>query len=336
MRVAGTGLMPASGAIYDELTAVTRRAFVPKMVVQIYKAAPFLSILLRNAQRAAGGASQVTLPVQGASYVNWGWTDYSGAFQQPSVQAAAQVAQWNLSLGVVAIPLLGAESLVQRTEAVIPLIRARMTDAKTVSVQALASACLGTSGTNPLAVNGLLDAYDDGTSVATYGGLSRTTNAFWKSLKISSGIAPSRSTMIAQIMQCAYNAGGEAPDIVLMSMSDWTTLAADFLTQERFNTNPGSRYGKDDAVNAGFRCLMLGDTAVLADPFVPKGTAFLINTRYLAAYLSEDANFAFSGFHSLIANNQLGSVGVVITGLALCCSKPSSGSQLSNVTGGAF
>jgi hypothetical protein len=336
MPIAGTGMVPAAGGIYNELTAVTRRAFVPKMVVQIYKAAPLLSLMMRNAQRARGGLSQVTLPVQGGSYVNFGWTDYSGGFQQPSVQGAAQAAQWNLSVGAVPIPLLGMESLIQATEAVIPIVRARMTDAKTVAVQAIANALFGTNSGNALAINGLKDAYDDGTVAATYGGLSRSTNTFWKALRITTGIAPSRATMIAQLMQATQNSGGESPDIVIMSLSDWTTLANDFLANERFNTNPGSRYGNDDAVNAGFRAVMVGNTPILADPFCPKGTAYLINTKYLGLYLSEDANFAFSGFQSLIANNQIASVGVIIAAMALVCSKPSSGSQLTNVTGGAF
>jgi hypothetical protein len=334
--ISGTGMVPASGAIFNELAAVTRRAFVPKLVVQIYKAAPLLSLAMRNAQRAAGGINQITIPVQGASYVQFGWTGYDGSFPQPGVQAGLQNAQWNLSVGAVPIPLLGMESLVQSTEAVIPIVRARMADAKTVAVQSIASAFFGSSGGNALAVNGLQDVYDDGTTVANYGGISRSANAFWKSNKYTTSITPTRDTMIARIMNLTQLSGGEAPDMIIMSLSDWTTLMQDFMDLERFNTNPGSRYGDDQAVNAGFRALMLGNTPILADPFCPTGTAYLINSRYLALYISEDANFAFSGFHSLIANGQIANVGVVIAAMALVCSKPKTGMQLTTVAGGAF
>lgn len=334
--IPGTGMVPAAGSIFDELSAVTRRAFVPKLVVQIYKAAPLLSMAMRNAQRARGGLNQVTIPVQGASYVNFGWTGYDGSFPQPSVQAATQNAQWNLSVGTVPIPLLGMESLIQSTEAVIPIVKARMADAKTVAVQAISTAFFGSSGSNPLAINGLLDVYDDGTAVNTFGGISRSANPFWKSNVISASITPSRDTMVAQIMYVTQQAGGEAPDMIIMSLSDWTTLMQDFMDLERFNTNPGSRYGEDDAINAGFRCLMLGNTPILADPFCPKGTAYLINSKYLSLYISEDANFAFSGFHSLIANNQIANVGVVLAAMALVNSKPKSGARMSSVSGGAF
>lgn len=334
--IAGTGMVPAAGAIFNELAAVTRRAFVPKMVVQIYKAAPLLSMAMRNAQRARGGLNQVTVPVQGASYVNFGWTGYDGAFPQPSVNAAAQNAAWNLSVGAVPIPLLGMESLIQSTESVIPIVKARMADAKTVAVQAIAGALFGSSGANPLAINGLQDVYDDGTVVATYGGLGRGAAPFWKAQKLTSNLAPSRSTMLAQIMATTAGAGGETPDMIVMSLGDWTTLMQDYLALEQFVTNPNMRYGEDDPINAGFRCLMLGNVPILADPFCPTGTAYLINSKYLALYISEDANFVFSGFHSLIANNQIANVGVVIAAMALACSKPVSGRQLSAVTGAAF
>lgn len=335
MPIYGQGIVPASGAITNELNAITRRAFIPKMVVQLYSATPTLNIAMRNAQRAKGGLSQITVPVQGSSFVSFNWAGYAGTFPQPSVAPAANVAQFNLSVGTVPISLLGMESLIQSTEAVIPLVKARFADAKTVALQALSTSFFA-SAADPLAINGLLDVYDDGSSVATYGGLNRTTAPFWKAQKYTTSITPSRQTMIARIMQATKGAGGEAPDLIIMSMGDWTTLMADYMNAEQFHTTPSSRYGNDDAINAGFRCLMLGNTPILADPFCPTGKAFLINTRYLGLYISEDANFAWSGFHSLIPNNQLANVGVVVIGMSLVCTKPVSGMQLSTVAGAAF
>jgi len=332
----GQGFIPAAGNIAYELTAVTRRAYVPKLVVQIYSAAPFLSMAMRNAQRAHGGLSQVTVPVQGASFVQFNWAGYDGAFPQPTVQTGIQQSAWNLSLGTVPIPLLAMESMAQSSEAVIPIVKARMNDAKTVAVEAISTAIYGSAGTNALAINGLLDVYDDGTAVNTYGGLTRSTSPFWKSTKITAAIAPTRQTIILRINQVTKLAGGEKPDFILMSLGDWTTLAQDFMNAEQFFTNPNSKYGNDDAVNAGFSALMLANVPILADIFCPTGTMFFVNTKYLSLYISEDANFAFSGFHSLIPNNQLANIGVVITMMALVCTKPVSGAQCNDITGAGF
>lgn len=338
MALIGNGITPG-GAIGTELTAVTRRAFIPKMVVQIYKATPMLSILMKNGQRARGGVSQVTVPVQGSQFVNFSWSDYSGVFPQPSVQTAAQNAEFNLKLGLVPIPFMGMEALIQSSEVVIPLLEARMADAKTVLVQAISSAIYTNNSAVPgqTVVNGLPEAYDSGANVSTYGGINRSTagNAFWKStLKTSAGGILTRVAMIPYLVQTTWAAGGEAPDFMVMSMQDWTTLMTDFMGVEQFQTHPGSKYGTDDVVNAGFRGLMLGNTPIFGDPFCPVGTAFIINSKYLAMYISEDADFAFSGFYSAIPNLQIANVGVVILAFNLVCTKPISGMQITGITGG--
>lgn len=334
--VFGQGYVPNTGAITTELSAVTRRAFVPKVVVQLYKAAPLLSLAMRNAQRARGGLSQVSVPIQNASFVNFNWTDYSGGFPIPSVQTALQTAAWNLSIGVVPVSLLGTESLTQSTEAVIPIVKARMNDLKTVAVQSIATALFSSSAGNALAINGLPDAYDSGTTVSTYGGISRSSVPQWGAQVYSTSFAPTRSTMLKRLQQCTYGAGGESPDFVVMSMGDWSTLMDDFLTLERYNTDPTSRYGSDDAVNSGFRCVTLGGVPILGDPFCPAGTAYMINSKYLGLYISEDANFSMSDWYSLIPNAQIASVAVMIVAMALACTKPVSGMKLTALTGAAF
>ena len=339
MPVLNTGLVPG-GAVGAELTAATRRAVVPALFVQIYKATPMLNLLFGTAQRAKGGMSQVTVPVQGSSFVNFAWTDYSGGFPQPAVQPGMQNAEFNLCVGVVPISFMGMEALIQSSEAIVPLMRARMADAKTVAVQAMSTALFTNSSNLPNAsqiINGLPQAFDDGTNVNSYGGISRTASPFWKSTLITgAGAVNTRSAMLSYLVQTTALNGGEAPDFCVMSPSDWTALMQDFLTLERFNTTPASKYGKDESVNAGFRGLMLGDTPFFMDPFCPKGTAYMLNTKYFAAYVSEDAPFAFSGFYSAIPNLQIANVGVVIIAMQTVCAKPISGMQITGITGGAF
>lgn len=339
MPLSNVGLVPG-GAVGTELIASTRRAVVPALFVQIYKATPLLNLLFGTAQKAKGGVSQVTVPVQGSSFVNFAWTDYSGGFPQPAIQPGMQNAEFNLCVGVVPISFVGMEALIQSSEAIIPLMKARMADAKTVAVQAISTALFTNNSILPNAsqvINGLPQAYDDSTNVNVYGGITRTASTFWKStLVTAAGAVNTRSAQLSYLVQTTALNGGEAPDFVVMSPSDWTALMQDFLTLERFETNPKSRYGREEHVNAGFRGLMLGDTPYFLDPFCPKGTEFIINTKYFAAYVSEDAPFAFSGFFSSIPNLQVANVGVVIIAMQTVCAKPISGMQVTGITGGAF
>ena len=131
----GGGILPATGTTqYTELTYVTRRAFIPKLVVQLYNSTPLLAALISNSQVASGGVSSVTAPVQGAQFVNAQWSDYSGSFTQPSVQQGVYNAEFNLKLMIAPVPFLGMEGAVQQDAAIIPLIEARMNDATNVMI----------------------------------------------------------------------------------------------------------------------------------------------------------------------------------------------------------
>ena len=67
----GSGITP-SGALGAQLAALTRRAFLPSVYVQIYQSHPLLSLFMSNAKAARGGVSQITVPVQGSSPLDSG------------------------------------------------------------------------------------------------------------------------------------------------------------------------------------------------------------------------------------------------------------------------
>jgi len=172
----GGGIIPSTGsAQYTELSYVTRRAFIPKLVVQLYNSTPLLAALLSNSQQASGGVSSVTAPVQGSQMITSQWSDYSGSFAQPSVQVGVTNAEYNLKLMIAPVPFLGMEGAVQQDYAVIPLIEARMNDATNSMMDSMATA-LYNNTTNSTQFIGLPGAVDDGTTLATYGNINRTNN----------------------------------------------------------------------------------------------------------------------------------------------------------------
>jgi hypothetical protein len=106
--------MPAASPLGTELQYVTRRAFVKKLVVQIYNTSPLTAALIANAQPASGGVSSVTIPTQGTQFVNMQWVGYDGTFNQPVVQPGVTNAEFNLKGAVIPIPYLGFEGLIQK------------------------------------------------------------------------------------------------------------------------------------------------------------------------------------------------------------------------------
>lgn len=335
--ITGSGIVPG-GALGAQLSALTRRAVIPYVYVQIYQSHPLLSLFMANAKAARGGVSQITVEVQGSSFVSFSWGSFASDFAMPTDQAAIQPAQFNLKIGMVPIGFFGMEALVQSSEVIIPKLRAVMSDAAVVMKQALAQALYADNYANPQAWDSLSQAFDDGTNVASYGGISRAPGQFWAGQLIPNTAAQATTSIgMAQLLtRIQSGAGGEAPDYVVMNPANWAVLMSSFMNLEMYQTTPRSIYGKDDVVNAGFRAIRVLDTPIFPDMFCPLGTAYAINSRYLGLHMSEYAPMTFTGFESQIPMGQISDIGVLISVSDLVCAKPSSGAQITGITGTAW
>ena len=324
----GGGILPAAGSTQlTELTYVTRRAFIPKMVVQLYNSTPLMAALIANSQQASGGVSSVVVPVQGAQFVNAQWSDYSGSFAQPSVQQGAYNAEFNLKLMISPVPFLGMEGAVQQDAAVIPLIEARMNDATNVMMDAMATS-LYNNTTNTQQFTGLPLAVADS---GTYGNIDRSTYTWWKSKQYAAGsVNPTRQNILQYISGTVKN-GAEMPSFGVCGFGTWTLLAQDFVGQEQYVITPGSGFDSDpNGPQAAFRALMVAGVPIYPDPYCPEGTVYFLNTNYLSLYIHEQGSFVFTGFESTLPNWQIGYVGAVLMIAELFNVKPKA---MSKVTG---
>jgi hypothetical protein len=324
----GGGILPATGsAQFNELTYVTRRAFIPKLVVQLYNSTPLMAALIANSQSASGGVSSVTVPVQGAQFVNAQWSDYSGSFAQPSVQQGAYNAEFDLKLMISPVPFLGMEGAVQQDAAIIPLIEARMNDATNVMMDAMATA-LYTNTSNTQQFIGLPAAVANS---GTYGNIDRGTYTWWKSSQYAAGsVNPTRQNILQYISGTVKN-GAEMPSFGVCGFGTWTLLAQDFVGQEQYVITPGAGFdGETNGPQAAFRALMVAGVPIYPDPYCPEGTVYFLNTNYLSLYIHEQGSFVFTGFESTLPNWQIGYVGAVLMIAELVNVKPKS---MTKVTG---
>jgi len=323
MPLLGSGIVP-SGALGSELTALTRRAFVPKLIVQnLYKATPILAASLSNAQTASGGVSSVTVPVQGTPFVTAQATDYSGAFNQPQALQGAYEADYNLKAVIVPVPFLGMEGIVQLNAAVIPLIEARMNDAGNAITQYL-STQLFTNNVNAT-IN--IDGYPlIAATTGTYGNLDRAANTWWQgNTRATPASTPTRTTVMHDIISAAKVNGGEMPNIGVMAPGTWSKLQDDFLSLEQYNITPASAFSETtQGARAAFTALQVGSVPIYMDADATEGQLLLLNSRYTSFYIHEAAAFAFTGFASTLPNFQLGYVGCLLAVLENVCVKPAS------------
>jgi hypothetical protein len=329
----GGGILPASNTQqYTELTYVTRRAFIPKLVVQIYNSTPLMAALIANSQSASGGVSSVTVPVQGSQFVNAQWSDYSGSFNQPAVQQGAYNAEFNLKLMIAPVPFLGMEGAVQQDYAVIPLIEARMNDATNVMMDAMATSLYNNTSDTQQFI-GLPAAVDDGTTAGatTYGNINRNTYTWWKSkVYNANNVNPTRQNVLQYISGTVKN-GAEVPSFGVCGFGTWTLLAQDYVGQEQYVITPGSGFDGDaNGPQAAFRALMVAGVPIYPDPYCPEGFLYLLNSNYLSLYIHDQGSFVFTGFESTLPNWQIGYVGAVLMIAELVSTKPKSMTKVKN------
>lgn len=351
MPLPGIGVAPPQGSLFSELTAVTRRAFVRRLFVQIYFASPSLFYLWGNAQKAAGGLNQVTIPLQGQSVVQGQFTNYGGGFNAPVVTPGTQNGQWNLAYWVVPIPLPFGETIIQATEREVSLLKVRMNDAYAVTRQNIARLLYTNNSAMPTYPNSFVDAFDNGTNVPVYGGINRTaagnsafqgqyinagTGSTWNTTYSTATIGWTRQSMSSLLTKITDTAGGEAPTFGVMNPSDFATLNNSFVGIEQAFITPGRAYTADTPIRSSFPNLNVSGVPIFADHFCPVGNMFFPNVKYSNFYLSEDAALDFSGFYSLVPLGQIGQQGIVVLGYDFISAKSSSGAWVFGYGGNAY
>ena len=340
MALPGIGVAPAAGSLFNELTSVTRRAFVRRLFVQIYFASPSLFYLWGNAQRAAGGLNQVTIPMQGNSMVQGQFTGYGGGFNAPVVTPGIQNGQFNLAYWVVPVPLPFGETIIQANDREISLLKARMNDVYAVTRQNIARLLYQNNSALSLYPNSFYDAFDDGTNVPTYGGINRTAagNSAYKGQYINAGAGSNlntnfstatlgfnRKAMSTLLALVTDTAGGEVPTFGVMNPGDLATLNNDFVGIEQGFVQPGKPFTIDTPIRSSFPNINVSGVPIFGDHFCPAGNAYFPNVKYTNVYISEDAALDFSGFYSLVPLGQIGQQGIVVLGYDLVSAKSSSG-----------
>ena len=340
MPIPGQGAVP-TGSLYNELTAVNRRAFVPRTFVQIYYATPTLFHTIGAAQKSAGGLSQITIPVQGQSMVQGQFTGYGGGFNAPMATPALSNAQFATAYWVVPVMLPFGESVIQATDREVSLLEARMNDVWSVSVQNMGGLLFTNNSNDSLLPNSLYDACDDATNVTTYGGINRSSpgNSFWKGQYYNASALTSgftRKTMSQYIMRITDASGGESPTYGVMNPADFSKLNEDFIGAETIFTRPGTEFGMATALRSSFPNLNVAGIPIYADHFCPVGNAYFINSKYTSMYLDENALFEFSGFYSLVPLGQIGQQGVMVTGYNVVTSKPKANAHITGFGGAAW
>lgn len=342
MPLLGQGIIP-TGTIGSELTALTRRAFAPIVVLQIGRAHVTTSAMLAAAEPVSGGLSPVTIPVQYDEMVTVQWTDYMGQGTAPSVRPGVTNAEYNLAALVAWVPFPMMEGLVQGGADIVPVAWARMNGASVAIPRVLSEALWAASGANTTlmtwALRDLINTANP--TQGNVGGIDRTANTWWQGsvatiTSISGSTTWSRTNVLAAIVSAQRRSGGKTPSLGICSPGAWLALANDVIGAERYITSVEGAYGEagSGTVQAAFPALNIGGVPIYMDFYQSQNDELvLLDTTTLQYKVHQDATFAMTELANLMPQFQLAYVMAIVTLIQAVTSSPRSSARITGFTG---
>jgi hypothetical protein len=270
---------------YDQVNAVSKRYFVPKLYDNIFLGHP----LMRRAKQKGWykkipGGTQIVIPLEYAILAASG--SYSGAqtldTSDNNVFTAATY-DWKQYYASITISRID-ELKNGGTAQVIDFVKSKMKNSeKTLRRRLGSSTGLYSDGSVASELVGLVAHIDDDQTV---GGINQSTNSWWAAQQDAS-----TSVLSLSAMQTRYNACSEdeeAPSVITTTKAIYNTYWGLLQPQQRFTS--------DDEAKAGFQALMFNGVPVISDTNCPSGDMYFLNENHLHWLVHEDEDFKFSEF----------------------------------------
>lgn len=299
------------------VSAIGRRFIMPKVTDNVYNSSPVF-FRFNAGKRIIRGGTQLEVPLMYARFPNGG--PYSGMDlidTTPADTVKNAAFDWRQQAVVVTVDGLtmlkvdSEESIANFLE--LYFAQAEMEMAENLSVG------LWSSGTTAKQIDGLGMAVDDGTGTATYGGLSRTTNTWWKA-KLDSSTATLTLASLQSMFGNVSN-GGQHPSLIASRQEQYNRYWALNTSNQRFPVEPMAR--DEQLAQAGFTNLLFNtvpwvvDSHVFDGPNTSNSAIVFLTERYFWWAVHPRADFYLEDFQTPI-NQDAMSAKILWAGNLLC------------------
>lgn len=266
---------------YDQITAITKKKFIPKMVDNIFDSNPLLKRLKANA-RVIDGGERIIVPLNYAQHTASGW--FSGAdtldvSDNQSITAAEYL--WKQHYANITITRL--DELKNSGESqVLNFVRNKVMISEKTLADNLGTG-LYNDGTVSNAFVGLRAIVD---SASTVGGIDQSSYSWWQGQEDTSTTALTISALQTQWSNASID--NDTPTIIM-------TTRANF--DRYYNLlQPQQRFVDSEMAKGGFTSLMFNGKPMISDSHCPANHIFMLNENYLDLYIHRDENMRFEPF----------------------------------------
>ena len=309
----------------NEINSISRRYIYPTLVDNVYRSnLMFFRLNARNKKVLQGGL-QIEVPLVYARFVAGGF--YQGfdlLDVSPSDTVKNAAFDWKqayVPVSVDGLTLIRADS----PEAIVNFLSFYFEQAQTELAEIMGAGIWSTALAGN-SVDSIPAAVDDGTLTGTYGGLSRTTNTWWKATRTS--ITPPLALTTMQTLFGTVTEGGRHPTIIVTSQAVYNLYWALSTGGQAFPVQPG---GHDEQLaQNGFTNLIFNGVPVAVDSHVPANEMYFLNEDYMYLYVNPRADFDMHEFREPV--NQDAMTSLILWAGDVCFSHLARQGKLVNVT----
>jgi len=279
--------MPLS---YDQLSAITKKHYIPKLVDGVFDSDPLLQRLKKKDRyKKLGGGTSIMMPLNYALTTAAGW--YSGADTLSTTdndQISAAEYQWKQ--GYANISISRDDELKNMGDAqVIDLVKSKTEIAEKTLTDYIQDG-LYSSGTNAKSIVGLGLFLSTSNTV---GGISQSSYSWWKAQIDSSTTTLSMAALEALFNLCTINA--KSPTLGLVTRANFGRYNALLQPQQRFTDS--------DTAKGGFQNVMFKGIPIVMGSKIPTNNVIFVNEENLALFAHKDEDFRFEPFQKPVNQN---------------------------------
>jgi hypothetical protein len=274
---------------YDQISSITERKFIPKLVDNIFDSNPTLKILKEKSYEKIDGGTSIMVPLNYATNSATGW--YSGAdtldTTDNEVITAAEY-QWKQIYSNITIKRID-EIKNSGDAAIINFVKSKVQIAEKTIADAMGTAFYNT-GSDSKAIAGFRHAF---ANTNTVGGIAQSTYTWWNAQKDST-----TTTLTLTALQTLYQTAtidNDKPDLITVTRANYNRYYNLLQPQQRFMDSK--------MADAGIESLLFHGAPVVVDSHVPANHLFLLNTKYLHLIVHRDEDFRFEPFAKPTSQN---------------------------------
>lgn len=308
---------------YDQLSAVTKRRFVPKMTDNIYLKRPVLMKLYKKGPKI-DGSTKIVHPLGYKAGVGGRFEGFDILPSAAQDEITAAEFNWRQYYGQTAIS--GREMKLNSGEhKVVDFVKAKISIAEGGILNAMQTDLWSTNGDSP-ANKGITGLPHVISTSRIYGGINSTTETWWQpnsaSIAAAGGGTLTLEDMLTVYLSCSTNAQNTSPNLLVTTTAGWAIYHSLLQTLQR--------YQDVEMANSGFPNVTFMTKPVVWDPEATAQTLYFLNTEHMDLYQQTGAPIEFDGWRKPV--NQDAMNGYFFTYLQLVCDMPRAFGKITGIT----